>query len=108
MTKQRYEMLVKLHFTDGSTTEIKYEQFAGASMSNAFALIVNGPSNSSLDSMGSQNGESFVKCPEGAWWLCKSGTNLFGSSMMWKNGEVTLAEAMIRPDHCRFLSECPV
>ena len=109
MTKQRYEMLVKLNFADGSgsTTEVEYKHFAVASMSNTFALTVNDPSNSTMDGLSEQNGEFFVKCPQGAWWTCTCGTNLFSSPMMWMTREVTSAEALIRPVHCRFLSQCP-
>ena len=107
MTKQRYEMLVKLNFADGTTAEIGYEQFAVASMSNLFALTTNGPSNSTMDGLTAQNGNSFMKCPKGAWWACKGDTNLFSRPMMWKGRTVTAAEVLIRPDYCPSLQRCP-
>ena len=106
-TTQRYELLVKLNFSNGNTAEIGYEHISIASMSNGFTLTVNGPSNSSLDGLGSQNGKSFKKCPNGAWWTCTGGTNLFGNPMMWKKRTVTSVEAMIRPDYCPTLQRCP-
>ena len=106
-TTQRYELLVKLNFADGTNSEIEYEHISIASMSNGCRLTANGPSNSSLDALSSQNGKSFVKCPDGAWWTCTDGTNLFSNPMMWKNKTVTSAEAMIRPDYCLSLQRCP-
>ena len=108
MTKvQNNEMLVKLNFDDGTTAEIEYEHILIDSMSNGCRLTVNGPSNSTLDGLGSQNGKSFVKCPNGPWWACKGDTNLFANPMMWKNRTVTSVEAMIRPDYYTSLPECP-
>ena len=66
-TTQHYELLVKLNFDDGVTAEIEYEHFSIGPMSDGCRLTVNGPSNSSLDGFASQNGKSFVKCPNGAW-----------------------------------------
>ena len=106
-TIQHNELLVKLTFADGTNSEIEYEHFSIASMSNGCRLTANGPSNRSLDGLGSQNGKSFVKCPNGAWWTCKESTNLFSNPMMWKNRTVTSAEAMIRPDYYTSLPECP-
>ena len=106
-TKQyHHELLVKLNFTDGSTAEVEYGHFAIAPMSDGCKLTVNGPSNSALDGLGSQNGKSFVKCTDGAWWTCTCGTNLLGSSMMWKNRTVTSVEAMIRPNYYESFPEC--
>ena len=108
MTKlQSNEMLVKLNFTDGTAAEIEYEHISIDSMSNGCRLTVNGPSNSALDGLGSQNGKSFVKCPNGPWWACAVGTNLFAERMMWKNRTVTSVEAMIRPDYYTSLIDCP-
>lgn len=105
-TTQRYELLVKLNFDDGTTAEIGYDHFSIAPMSNGCRLTVNGPSEGTLDGLGSQNGKSFVKCPNGAWWTCTCGTNLFSNPMKWKNRPVTSAEAMIRPDYCPSLHRC--
>ena len=108
MTKvQSNEMLVKLNFTDGTAAEIEYEHISIDSMSNGCRLTVSGPSNSALDGLGSQNGKSFVKCPNGPWWTCAGGTNLFAEPMTWKNRTVTSVEAMIRPDYYMSLPECP-
>ena len=110
MTKvQSNEMLVKLKFADGTAAEIEYEHISIDSMSNGCRLTVNGPSNSTLDGLGSQNGKPFVKCPNGQWWTCAGGTNLFANPMTWKNRTVTSVEAMIRSDYYMSLpvAECP-
>ena len=106
---QSSEMLVKLNFTDGTIAEIEYEQISIDSMSNGCRLTVNGPSNSTLDGLSSQNGKPFVKCPNGQWWMCAGGTNLFANPMTWKNRTVKSVEAMIRPDYYMSFpaSECP-
>ena len=106
-TTQSNEMLVKLNFFDGTTDEIQYDRISIDSMSNGCRLTVNGPSNSTMDGLSSQNGKPFVKCPEGPWWTCTGGTNLFSNPMMWKNRTVTSVEAMIRPDYYKSLPECP-
>ena len=103
---QSSEMLVKLNFDDGTAVEIEYDHMSIDSMSNGYRLTVSGPSNSTLDGLGSQNGKSFGKCPDGAWWTCTSGTNLFASPMMWKKRIITKAEVMIRPDDCPTLHKC--
>ena len=106
-TTQRNEMLVKLNFADGTRADIKYDHISIDSMSNGCRLTVNGPSNSSLDGLGLQNGKPFVKCSNGAWWACTGGTNLFSNPKMWKNRTVSSVEAMIRPDYYKSLPECP-
>ena len=105
-TTQSNEMLVKLDFADGTRAEIEYDHISVDSMSNGCRLTVSGPSNSTLDGLGSQNGKSFVKCSDGAWWTCSGGTNLFANSMMWKNVMVNAVEVMIRPDYCPSLQKC--